>query len=170
MNIKWIGAALIVIASGLTGFQFSASYRMEEYNLRQLIGALDYMVCELRYRQSALPDLCRQIGIEQRGKIGMLFANLADELSAQISPDVPGCLAAAASKSGQLSARIQKAVCIMGASLGRFDLDGQLMGLDAVREYCREQLETMGKDRDTRLRSYQTLGLCAGAALAILFV
>jgi len=28
----------------------------------------------------------------------------------------------------------------------------------------------MSKDRDVRLRSYQTLGLCAGAALAILFV
>ena len=58
----------------------------------------------------------------------------------------------------------------MGSSLGRFDLDGQLLGLEAVRVYCQEQLSEMSKDRDVRLRSYQTLGLCAGAALAILFV
>ena len=58
----------------------------------------------------------------------------------------------------------------MGSSLGRFDLEGQLQGLESVRIYCREQLDELSKDRDVRLRSYQTLGLCAGAALAILFV
>ena len=32
------------------------------------------------------------------------------------------------------------------------------------------ELEVMGRNQEERLRSYQTLGLCAGAALAILFV
>ena len=54
--------------------------------------------------------------------------------------------------------------------IGRFDLEGQLQGLESVRVYCRDQLDNLAKDRDVRLRSYQTLGLCAGAALAILFV
>ena len=170
MSIKWIGAVLIICSTGLVGFKISASYRLEEEMLRQLMGALDYMVCELRYRQSALPDLCQQIGKDRRGTIGKLFANLAEELNAQLSPDVPSCLAAAASSTGQISGKVEEAICIMGASLGRFDLDGQLQGLEAVRAYCREQLAGMAKDRDTRLRSYQTLGLCAGAALAILFV
>ena len=99
-----------------------------------------------------------------------MFSNLATELEAQISPDVPSCLAAAAAKSGPLSKRIEEAVCILGSSLGRFDLQGQLQGLEAVRAYCRSELEQMATGRETRLRSYQTLGLCAGAALAILLV
>lgn len=170
MSIKWIGAILIICSCGLVGFKISKAYRMEEQNLRQLLGALDYMVCELRYRQSALPDICFQIGSERRGCIGKLFANLSKELNARISPDVQSSLAAAAAVSGELSRRVEEAICIMGSSLGRFDLDGQLLGLEAVRVYCQEQLNEMSKDRDTRLRSYQTLGLCAGAALAILFV
>ena len=170
MSIRWIGATLIICSTGLVGFKISASYRLEEEMLRQLMGALDYMVCELRYRQSALPDICQQIGHERKGFIGKLFANLAIELNAQLSPDVQSCLAAAASSTGYISGKIEEAICIMGASLGKFDLDGQLLGLEAVRNYCREQLAEMTKDRDSRLRSYQTLGLCAGAALAILFV
>lgn len=170
MNFKWIGAAFIICSCTLVGFKFSAAYRTDEQDLRQLICALDYMVCELSYKRSALPDLCDVIGRERNGRIGRLFGNLAKELNAQISPDVQSCLAAAAVRSGSLSGRIQQAICIMGSSLGRFDLDGQIQGLESVRTYCREQLNEMSKDRDIRLRSYQTLGLCAGAALAILFV
>ena len=170
MSIKWIGAILIICSCGFVGFKISKSYRLEEQNLRQLMGALDYMVCELRYKQSALPDICFQIGTERKGCIGKLFENLSRELNARTSPDVQSSLASAAASAGEISRRVEEAICIMGSSLGRFDLDGQLLGLESVRTYCQEQLRTMAKDRDARLRSYQTLGVCAGAALAILFV
>lgn len=170
MNIKWIGAALIICGCGLTGFSMSAAYRREEQDLRQMLAALDYMTCELQYHASPLPELCRHAGTERRGCVSKLFLNLANELESQVSPDVQSCLAVAAATAGALPKRIQEAVCILGSSLGRFDLEGQLQGLDTVRSYCRKQLEEMSVGKETRLRSYQTLGLCAGAALAILFV
>ena len=58
----------------------------------------------------------------------------------------------------------------LGASLGRFDLQGQLQGIESVRAQCRKDLAELEDNRDQRLRSYQTLGLCAGCALAILFL
>lgn len=170
MSFKWIGAVLIICSCWLVGFSISAAYRREERELRQLISALEYMTCELQYRMTPLPELCRTAGQERSGCVGRLLTNLAKELESQISPDVQSCLAAAAATSGELPKRIQEAVCIMGASLGRFDLEGQLQGLETVRSYCRSQLDEMSVGREMRLRSYQTLGLCAGAALAILFV
>ena len=170
MSFKLIGAVLVLTGCGFTGFSMCASYRREERQLQQLLGALEYMVCELQYRATPLPELCRQAGAKRDGFVGQLFSNLAAELEAQVSPDVQSCLAAAAARSGPLSPRLEEAVCILGASLGRFDLQGQLQGLEAVRSYCQTQLQQMSEGRDTRLRSYQTLGLCAGAALAILFV
>ena len=53
MSIKWIGAILIICSCGLVGFKISKAYRMEEQNLRQLLGALDYMVCELQTKRIA---------------------------------------------------------------------------------------------------------------------
>lgn len=170
MTLKWIGAALIIIGSGLVGFSVSAAYRREERELRQLAASVDFMTCELQYRRSPLPELCTLVGSERSGCVGRLFTNLARELDAKNSPDVQSCLASAAATAGQLPRRVQEGVCILGASLGCFDLEGQLVGLEAVRSYCRSQLEEMSQGRDARLRSYQTLGLCAGAALAILLV
>lgn len=170
MNIRWFGAALIVTGCTLAGFSISGAYRREEADLRQLIGALEFISCELQYRMTPLPELCRTVGHERSGCIGKLFTNLAVELDSQISPNVQSCLAVAAATCGQLPRRVQEAVCILGSSLGRFDMEGQLMGLESVKTYCKTQLEEMADGREARLRSYQTLGMCTGAALAILFV
>ena len=64
----------------------------------------------------------------------------------------------------------REALADMGKTLGRFDLSGQLKGLEQVRASCRAELESLRSNREPQLRSYQTLGLCAGAALAILLV
>ena len=58
----------------------------------------------------------------------------------------------------------------LGRCLGRFDLEGQLEGLEAVRRQCShdlKELEALGPDR---LKNYRTLAVCAGVALAILFL
>lgn len=170
MNLKWIGAALIIASCAFVGFSISAACRREEQELQQLAVAMDYMVCELRCRMSALPELCRLAGSESKGKIGKLLLNLGDYLDTQCAPDVKGCLDLASGTPEQLSPRTLQAIGLLGSSLGRFDLEGQLEGLESVRSYCRSQLEIMSNGKETRLRSYQTLGICAGAALAILFV
>jgi stage III sporulation protein AB len=59
---------------------------------------------------------------------------------------------------------------LLGKSLGKFDLSGQLAGIDLVREGCKENLDRISKDRQERLRSYRTLGICAGIAIAILLI
>ena len=169
MNLKWIGAALIIASCAFVGFSIAAAYRQEEHQLQQLAAAMDFMVCELRCRMSALPELCAIAGQESKGVIGKLLSDLGTNLDAQSAADVKGCLALAAA-TGQFSPRALQAVNLLGSSLGRFDLEGQLEGLESVRNYCRSQLEIMANGREARLRSHQTLGICAGAALAILFV
>lgn len=170
MTVKIFGACLIIFGCGVFGFSVTAAYKREELALRQLIGALDYMQCELQYRMTPLPDLCRQAGYENQNRIGKFLILLSDELESQISPDVASCVRAALACIPELPKRVVKAFEIMGMSLGRFDAEGQIRGLEAVRAYCRTELDAMGINREARLRSYQTLGLCMGAALAILFV
>lgn len=170
MDLKWIGAILITSGCAMVGFSMAAGFRREERALRQLIAALDYMACELQYRLTPLPELCRLAGSENTGCIRQILTNLAVELESQISPDVESCMNAAMAMAENIPSRVKEAFHIMGTSLGRFDMEGQLKGLEAVRSYCRRELEGMASNRDNRLRSYQTLGICAGAALAILFV
>ncbi len=167
---KWIGAILIIVGCGMAGFSMAAAHRREENALRLLLGALDYMECELQYRLTPLPELCRQAGTEARGCVGQVLTRLSQELERQISPDVESCMGAVLSTVPQIPQRTKEALRIMGSSLGRFNLEGQIKGMEAVRGYCRRELEHLSVNRDARLRGYQTLGLCAGAALAILLI
>ena len=45
-----------------------------------------------------------------------------------------------------------------------------LQSIEALRELTESQLKEHNENQDVRIRSYQTLGLCAGAAIAILFI
>ena len=117
-----------------------------------------------------LPDLCAQAASGCKGRISQLWVHLSEELGRQTSPDVAGCIRAAKDAAGAFPSRVDKVLEILSLSLGQFDAQGQLQALEAARSHCRTELESMGNNRETRLRSYQTLGICAGVALVILLV
>lgn len=170
MSIKWLGAILVIVGCGGVGFSMAAGCKREEWTLRSLVSALDFMTCELQFRLTPLPQLVRQTAQECRGVIGQVLTELAVQLESQIIPDADSCMYAALSRFEHLPKAAQEALRLLGTSLGRFDLPGQLKGLEQVRAHCRLELERMTAGKEQRLRSYQTLGVCAGAALAILFV
>lgn len=170
MSVKWIGAFCIIASCGGCGFLMAWRYLAKIRLLQNLINALDYMECELQYRSTPLPRLCRQAGQMSQGKIQEVFLMLADELDAQISPDAQRCMAAVLERCGDMEKTLYDILLTLGTSLGRFDMQGQLRGLEHARKTCRSELILLTENKSNRIRSYQTLGLCAGAAIAILFV
>lgn len=168
--MKIIGALIVILGCGGFGCCLAAAYRREERMLRQLMGALDFMGCELQYRMTPLPELCREAASHSGSDLRDMLVGLAEELESQISPDARRCMEAALVKQPSLPGRVREVLQQLGASMGRFDLPGQLRGLEAARQACRRDLEALSDNREVRLRSFQTLGLCAGAALAILFL
>ena len=167
MGYKWIGAILIVTSCTGCGFSIAAGKRNEEKILFQLLHVLQLMDSELRYRLTPLPELCHMAAKETKGCLRSIFANLHFELCRQKLPDAGSCMAKAIEKSGVLPSRIRRILSLLGSSLGRYDLEGQLQGLGSVRGRVEAALESIRKNREERLRSYQTLGICAGLALAI---
>ena len=169
MSYKWVGAVLVIAACGGFGVSLAAGHRRQERLLRQLLRALHTMRWELQYRLTPLPELCRRAGEETPGPLREIFRGLSRELDAQVRADVPGCMQSVLKKTGDLPVSMRRMLRQLGRTLGRFDLEGQLQGLDAVKAAREEELAELSRNRETRLRSYQTLALCAGAALAILF-
>lgn len=169
MNYKWIGAVLIFAGCGGFGFSLAANHRNKEKLLRQLMLVLENMECELQYQLTPLSELCRHAVKGSNGIIRDIFLNLSRELDWQMSPDACSCMTAAIKKSPNMPVELRRILLQLGHTLGRFDLSGQLQGIKSVKLSCKTELKRLNRDRDARIRSYQTLGLCAGAALAILF-
>ena len=170
MPIKYIGAVLVFVACSAVGFSMAANYKKEERYLFELIRTLENMGCELEYRLTPLPQMCRNAAVDAYGSIGKVLLALADELDSQVSPDAACCMQIALSAVSDLPSRIESKLLGLGYSLGRYDLNGQLKEIDSVMRSCTADLEEMRSNRDKRVRSYQTLGLCAGAGLAIMLL
>lgn len=170
MNLKLVGAVLVIACCAWFGFSLAANHKKEESALLQLIAALDYMECELQYRLTPLPDLCKQAAEQRSGIIRDILLQLSLELNSQLLPDVSSCMHTVLANTSGTPQITQKVFEELGHSLGKFDLQGQLQGLEAARQQCRQALQVLTNNRDARLRSYQTLGICAGAALAIILI
>lgn len=151
------------------GYSLAAASRREMRQLRQLLGAVQEMEWELKYRLTELPELCRIAADAAGGKLRLLFRELADRLDRREVTQVTASFNALLSRQ-DFPRRVRKNLCQLGRSLGRFDLEGQLQGLEAVRYQCRKDLKELEAGSVQRQRSYQTLALCAGASLIILLL
>lgn len=167
--LRLMGAGCILAGSGAFGFAMAAASRREEGQLRQLLGALEYLSCELSYRLTPLPNLCRGAAEGRGGAVAEFFLGLAKELEKQTEPDVQCCVRSVLADM-ELPASLRQILGELGQTLGRFDLPGQLRGLELSIRQTEQVLRTIHDGAPERRRSWQTLGLCVGAALAILFV
>lgn len=170
MNFKLIGAAFVVIACGGVGFLLAAAYRREIRYLHQLIYALDKMEWELQYKITPLPELCRIAAESCSNTLNKVFDHFTQELENQVFPDAEQCMRIAIEDNSDLPQSIKQMLQMLGSLLGRYDLSGQLQALHAVRTACESALVKLENNKDTRTRNYQTLGLCAGAAIVIILI
>lgn len=170
MSLQWIGAVLIIVGCGGVGFLMALRDKREYDGVLQLIQAIEFMICELSYRMTPLPDLCRGVAGRSQGSVSRVFLKLSEELERQIAPDAACCMAAALAACYDVPTKTEAFLSQLGMTLGQFDLQGQLQGLQGIKEGCELARKGMEQDRPQRLRGYQTLGLCAGAAIAILFI
>lgn len=169
MGVKFIGTAIVIFGCGGFGFHAALHHGRQVRQLRQLLTVLDLIQSELEYRRPPLPELCRLAGISSAGVIGDIFECLARELDRQIAPDA-GCCMAAVLSSLDICPALAGLLWDLGKTLGRFDLQGQIRGIEAVRRAANRELDKLTANQESRQRAYQTLGLCAGAALAILLI
>lgn len=167
--IRMIGASCIIAGSGAFGLAMAAAHRRTERQLAILLKSLEYMSCELSYRQTPLPTLCRDAAMGEKGCIPDFFRELSKELEKGEAPDVQVCVWEVLQRVDP-EPSLRRHLRDLGAMLGRFDLPGQLRGLDAAIQSAGDALRCVRDGAEERRRSFQTLGLCAGAALAILFL
>ena len=167
--IKFWGAVLLIAGCFGFGFSLSAEQRREIRMLRQLICAIQEMEWELKYHLTELPELCSIAGDRVGGPVKEIFMKLSDKLSRNEITDISGSVNSLINGL-ELPRRIRQNVRSLGFSLGRFDVEGQLDGLQSVREQCKKDLNEIESGSRMRQRNYQTLALCAGAALSIILI
>lgn len=170
MILKLIGAVLVIAGAGGVGLMIASTHRKEVRALQNLLTAIDQISGELQYRLTPLPELCQLAAVHTGGVVKEFFIALTLELNKQLSPNAAKCAKAVLENLNTVPERTKALLSILGSSLGQLDATGQLKDLQSIRDKTENCLKHITSDQDAKLRSYQTLALCAGAALAILFV
>lgn len=170
MIIRILGALLIIITCGSFGYSMVATHKRTLRILRQLMNSFEYLTMELQYRMLPLPDLLMRTAEYTGGIVGQFYKALASEIEKQISPNVAICADAALTQVSNLPEPAVICIAELCKSLGHFTIEGQLNVLENVKLICDQKIAALVNNQDARLRSYQTLALCTGAAVVIILI
>ena len=170
MIVRILGVVLVLVGCGGFGFSMAAADLRKTNRIKKMITAIEHISRELEYRNLPLPDLCQSAASVSGGIVGSIFSNIAGELTAMLSPDVKGCVQNVLHNMPQIPNYLRSTLELLGNSMGKFDREGQLKGLASAVSELGSELKNHAQGQEARLRCYQTLGLCAGAAIAILMI
>lgn len=168
--IRWIGALIVIGACGCCGFSMARNYGDLERCLRQLGSAMEIMRCQMEYRLTTLPELCQILASACTGQIGKVFLELGLELEKEDAMDITLCMDEVLARYTQLPAPCARSLRRLSRSLGQADLHLQLQSIGLEQERVRANLTQVAAERPGRVKSYRTLGLCCGIALAIVLL
>jgi len=168
--MKIVGAIFIIFACGSVGFQITAAHKKTEKAMRQLLAGIELISQELQYRMSPLPLILKKAAENTNGTAAQFFAQLSDEIDKQVQPNISHCVEEIIASLQDTSDLVKDGMTLLGKSLGAFDIEGQVRALDSVHNECSAMLSSITNNQDVRLRNYQTIALCAGIAVAIIFI
>lgn len=168
--LQIIGTILVLVGCGGCGFSMAAECRKLEQNLRQIQNALEILQCEIQCRLTPLPEICGILEKACPGPVGIFFGGLKQELHLPDAGELPVCAGAAASRVQDLPAPCKRMLLELCATLGRYDTEAQMRAVVAAKDETLRALEELRAGQAGRIRSYRALGLCGGAALAILLL
>lgn len=171
--LKMLGAACVVFSASAVGFGFSGNVRRQCAQLTALMEALTYLKSEMLYRRTPLPQALGMLAERSSdAAIGGLFAIAAEKLEESCTLSVHAAFRTALGAADRLalSTQVQQTLLSLSLSLGQLDMDGQERALELASERLSAQLRLLEQGRSARCRSYTTIGICAGMALAVILL
>lgn len=170
--LKTIGILLVVLGASGAGFSMALSVQRNVTVTQQLISSLEQMKNEMLYRKTPLPELMRVLSVTSKGPAAVFFCKVADDLflrqEASVFAIVKKNLALMSATA--FSPSVRHVLMNLGSGLGKYDLEGQTRAIDLALTRLRDILEQSMLEQRGRAKSYCTLGVCAGLAIAIMML
>lgn len=168
--IKIVGALLIIGGAGGFGIGKAMQLHRQLRQLRELLGAVEIIKCELNYTLLPLARLADRAAERSRGAI----AALLEQYAAELDKGLPRTKAAARALDGTkglcLPNDAQMAILELLSTVGRYDPDGENRLLQLTGQRLRSAIERFESEKRPVAKSYAILGVTTGVALVILFL
>ena len=170
--LKTIGMILILMASGTVGFGMARTVRRQQVQTVVLIDALLRLRHELQYRLTPLPDAFAVLGEMPNREVAAFFSAMSARLQSGRTCTVGyACRQALRRTEGLcIPAGVRTTLMSLFDTLGKYDLDGNLQALDLALGRLREEARQLQGSAAARCKTYVTLGVCTGLAVAVILI
>ncbi|MCC3379731.1 stage III sporulation protein SpoIIIAB [Paenibacillus farraposensis] len=169
--LKLLGAALILLAATLAGWQRARQFAMRPRQIRELILALQRLTTEVSYGVSPLPDAFAKTGEPLREPLRTLFMQASRRMHPSFGLTAKESLHQAIEDSWGRSAMQQaekEAMRQLAYSLGTSDREDQIKHIAlTIQQLSHEEAQAQA-DQVRYERMSRSLGLLIGALIVIL--
>ena len=143
------------------GLGLARTVRRQQAQTLAFIDAVLRIRHELQYRLTPLPDVFLALQESREAAVAAFFSGLACSLSAaDTCPVGYACIPAG----------VRTALMSLFDTLGKYDLDGNLQALDLALRRLREEARQLQGSAAARCKTYVTLGVCTGLAVAVILI
>lgn len=168
MTIRMLGAIVLCLGASGIGFSASRTVRRTVKTMQQLKLALEMMRCEISYTLTPIARICRIAASGSEGEVHILFERLAAVFSGTYPEQDGWAKELIAATLHSVPPEVAETMAELIASFGRFGVSEQLRLIDLTLEKVQAALAQLDTDKKQRCRCYETLGICAGLAIAVL--
>lgn len=166
--MKIIGVIFVILSAGSVGFQMAAALRRKSGLLRELEDALRLMRSEIDVYGTPLPQVFAAMAASTDGTLEALFSCIAKDMDANrwVTPSDAVRLALQNVEDDNIGSVLLP----LSKMLGKYDIEAQLQGINSALLQTSQKITDLEQERKLKSKTYRTLGICAGLAVAILLL
>ena len=170
--MKLIGVVFIVISAGTVGFRLARQLRLRCTMLRQLQSALHVLKNEIAFCATPVPRAFAKMAASLEGALAELFARASGAMDKRcwLTPSSAMEYAMQEVPGFEQGDKVRDILLELAGKLGQYDLDSQIQGIGLAMTQLDEERQAAERERSVKSKTYETLGVCAGLAVAILLL
>lgn len=172
MELRWLGAGLVMAGSVCAGFWYRMRYLERLANLRECQRALSVLQGEIRYGRTPLPEACYEVGKRVGGACCLFFRRVAEQL--QEGACSVGQVWKEATEeifsSSQMKPEDREEWKRIGNTLGYLDVELQLRTMDLYYQRLQSSIAQADAERSNRTRMYPLLGTFGGVLICLVLI
>lgn len=166
--MKYLGIIFIVCSTAYMGFHLANGFRLRRKLLTQFLRCLPIIRNEIVFCGTPIPKIFRLISDHTDGEVHEVFGQVSKQMEEHKT------MTPTEAMEETLTAR--KYTCLvprlleLADKLGNYDVEAQIAGIDQVQSQAELQVDELEQERLQKGKVYESLGICAGLALAILLI
>lgn len=166
--MKLMGILFVVIACGSAGFRIAASLKQKCALYELILRQLAMMKQEICFHATPLAQVFALLAASCGGTLAQIWEETAKQMDNH--PWTPPQYAMDLALKGAKEPLLEPILLPLCTQLGKYDVDAQRKAIEAAEEQTASLLHEMQQERSVKSKTYQTMGICAGLAAAVLLI